>query len=62
MEPLELALYGGAGFLMSILGGIAGGGGGFVMTPLAIFLGLTPAQAVSTGKFAGHECSGGQSY
>lgn len=53
MNGLELALFGLAGFGMSIFGGIAGGGGGFVMTPLAIFLGLTPAQAVSTGKFAG---------
>lgn len=53
MTGWELALYGLIGFLMSILGGVAGGGGGFVMTPLAIFFGLSPAQAVSTGKFAG---------
>jgi uncharacterized membrane protein YfcA len=38
---------------VSVLGGIAGGGGGFIMTPLAIFLGMSPAQAVATGKFAG---------
>ncbi len=38
---------------MSILSGIAGAGGGFVMTPLLILLGLTPAQAVSSGKFFG---------
>lgn len=53
MNGVELALFGFIGFGMSILGGIAGGGGGFVMTPLAIFFGLSPAQAVSTGKFAG---------
>jgi uncharacterized membrane protein YfcA len=53
MNGWELALYCLTGFGMSIIGGFAGGGGGFVMTPLAIFLGLTPAQAVSTGKFAG---------
>ncbi len=38
---------------MAILSGIAGAGGGFVMTPLLIFLGLSPAQAVSSGKFFG---------
>jgi uncharacterized protein len=38
---------------MSILSGIAGGGGGFVLTPLLIILGLSPAQAVATDKFGG---------
>ena len=38
---------------MAIFSGIAGGGGGFVMTPLLILLGLSPAQAVSTGKLMG---------
>lgn len=38
---------------MSILSGIAGSGGGFIMTPLMIALGMTPAQAVSTGKISG---------
>ncbi len=38
---------------MSIYSGFAGGGGAFVMIPLMIFLGLTPAQAVSTGKLGG---------
>lgn len=38
---------------MSVFSGIAGGGGGFIMTPLLIFMGLTPAQAISTGKFTG---------
>lgn len=38
---------------MSVFSGIAGAGGGFIMTPLAILLGLTPAQAVSSGKFNG---------
>jgi len=32
---------------------MAGGGGGFLMTPLLISLGLTPAQAVATGKYGG---------
>ena len=41
------------GFLMAIASGIGGGGGGFVLTPLLIFLGLTPQQAVATGKIGG---------
>lgn len=53
MEAQELVIYGVAGFVANIFGGIAGGGAGFVMTPLAIFLGLTPAQAVANGKFGG---------
>jgi hypothetical protein len=53
MEIWQLVIYGLAGFVMSILSGISGGGAGFVITPLAIFLGLTPAQAVATNKLAG---------
>lgn len=53
MNGWELVLFGFAGFIMSILSGIAGSGGGFVMTPLGILLGLSPAQSVSTGKFNG---------
>lgn len=53
MDTWQLAIYGATGFGISILSGIAGAGGGFVMTPLAIMLGLTPAQAVSCGKFNG---------
>src|SRR3989344_2847708 len=53
MNGLELVIFGIAGFVMSILSGIAGAGGGFIMTQLAIFLGLLPAQAVATGKLNG---------
>jgi uncharacterized membrane protein YfcA len=49
----KFIVYAVVSVLMSILSGIAGAGGGFVMTPLLIFLGLTPAQAVSTGKIGG---------
>lgn len=37
----------------SILSGMSGGGGGFIMTPFLIFVGLSPAQAVATSKFGG---------
>lgn len=53
MSEWGLVIYGLAGFISAILSGIAGGGGGFIVTPLAIFLGLTPAQAVATGKLGG---------
>jgi uncharacterized protein len=53
MEWWQLAVLGAAALLMSVFSGIAGGGGGFVMTPLLIFFGLSPAQAVSTGKITG---------
>jgi uncharacterized protein len=53
MELWQLAVYGGAGFVMAVLSGIAGAGAGFVTTPLGIILGLSPAQAVATGKFNG---------
>ncbi len=52
-SPIDMLMYGTASLLMCILSGISGGGGGFVMTPLLIFLGLSPAQAVATGKLAG---------
>lgn len=53
MEIWELVLFGTVGFVMSVFSGIAGAGAGFVTTPLLIFLGVSPAQAVSSGKFTG---------
>jgi uncharacterized protein len=40
----------GVTFITSILSGMAGGGGGFVITPFYIAIGLTPQQSVATGK------------
>lgn len=59
MEIWQLALYGAVAFVMSIISGIAGSGAGFVLTPLLIFLGLTPAQTVATSKFSGLAASVG---
>lgn len=53
MQWWQLVIYGVVSLGMSVFSGIAGAGGGFVMTPLAIFLGLSPAQAVASGKFNG---------
>lgn len=53
MEPEKLIVIGVVSFLMAILSGIGGGGGGFIGTPLLIFLGLSPQQAIATGKIGG---------
>jgi uncharacterized protein len=53
MEAWQLAIYGVGGFAMAVLSGIAGMGAGFLTVPLAILLGLSPAQAVASGKFNG---------
>ncbi|HEX8389925.1 MAG TPA: sulfite exporter TauE/SafE family protein [Candidatus Saccharimonadales bacterium] len=38
-------------FISSILSGMAGVGGGFIMAPYWLLIGLTPAQAATTGSF-----------
>lgn len=53
MSDWGLLVFGVLGFLASVVSATAGGGAGFITTPLAIFLGLSPAQAISTGKFSG---------
>jgi uncharacterized membrane protein YfcA len=53
MSDIGLIVYAVVSFFMSIIGSIAGGGSGFVTTPLLIFLGLSPAQAIATGKCGG---------
>src|SRR5258707_860291 len=37
-------------FIASILSGMVGGGGGFIITPFYIGIGLTPQQSIATGK------------
>lgn len=37
-------------FVASVLSGMAGGGGGFIITPFLIATGLTPLQSIATGK------------
>lgn len=53
MNIESVIIYALVSFLTSIFSGMSGGGGGFINTPLLIFLGLSPAQAVSSGKFVG---------
>lgn len=50
MELLYFATFAVA-FISSILSGIAGSGGGFIMAPYWLLAGLTPAQGATTGAF-----------
>lgn len=50
MDILYLATFFVA-LISSILSGIAGGGGGFVMSPYWLVSGMTPAQGAATGAF-----------
>lgn len=50
MELIYVATFAVA-FISSILSGIAGTGGGFIMAPYWLLAGLTPAQGASTGAF-----------
>lgn len=43
----------------SILSGLSGGGGGFITTPYYIFIGLSPQEAVATGKMGAVGVSAG---
>jgi uncharacterized membrane protein YfcA len=53
LEAWQLAIYAVVGFGMAIVSGIAGGGTGFITTPLLILFGLAPSQAISSAKFNG---------
>jgi len=45
--------------LSSILSGMSGGGGGFIMTPYFLLVGLTPQQNIAVGSVIGLGLSGG---
>ena len=49
MEELLITFI--IGFLASVLSGIAGGGSGFITSPLFIIMGLPPQVAIATAKF-----------
>ncbi len=50
IEPLILFA---AALAVGVLSGMSGGGGGMIMVPLLIFMGLSPQQAVATIKMNG---------
>lgn len=53
MELEKLIIVAVVGLFSGVLSGIGGGGAGLLMTPLFIFIGLTPQQAVGTSKMNG---------
>ncbi len=62
--PVNIFLILGMGLAVGFISGMFGIGGGFLMTPLLIFLGVTPAVAVATvsSHIAASSCSGAISY
>ncbi len=62
--PVNIFVILAMGFAVGFISGMFGIGGGFLMTPLLIFLGVTPAVAVAsvTGHIAAASCSGAISY
>jgi uncharacterized membrane protein YfcA len=62
--PVNIFVILAMGLAVGFISGMFGIGGGFLMTPLLIFLGVTPAVAVAsvTGHIAAASCSGAISY
>ena len=58
--PVNIFLILGMGLAVGFISGMFGIGGGFLMTPLLIFLGVSPAVAVATvsSHIAASSCSG----
>src|SRR5579872_1086394 len=46
--PVNIFIILGLGLMTGVLAGLVGVGGGFLMTPLLMFIGVPPAVAVST--------------
>src|ERR1700682_4669102 len=62
--PVNIFLILGMGLAVGFISGMFGIGGGFLMTPLLIFLGVSPAVAVATvsSHIAASSCSGAIAY
>jgi uncharacterized membrane protein YfcA len=62
--PVNIFVILAMGVAVGFISGMFGIGGGFLMTPLLIFLGVSPAVAVAsvTGHIAASSCSGAISY
>ena len=62
--PVNVFVILGMGLAVGFISGMFGIGGGFLMTPLLIFLGISPAVAVATvsSHIAASSCSGAISY
>src|SRR6185503_4474488 len=62
--PVDIFLVLGMGIAVGFISGMFGIGGGFLMTPLLIFVGIAPAVAVASVSthIAASSCSGAISY
>lgn len=62
--PVNIFLVLGMGLAVGFISGMFGIGGGFLMTPLLIFIGITPAVAVAsvTSHIAASSCTGAINY
>ena len=62
--PVNIFLLLGMGITVGVISGMFGVGGGFLMTPLLIFIGIAPAVAVAsvTTHVAASSCSGAIAY
>jgi hypothetical protein len=62
--PVNIVLLLGMGITVGVISGMFGVGGGFLMTPLLIFIGIPPAVAVAsvTSHVAASSCSGAIAY
>src|SRR3979411_2744736 len=62
--PVNIFVVFAMGIAVGFISGMFGIGGGFLMTPLLIFLGISPAVAVAsvTGHVAASSCAGAISY
>ena len=62
--PVDIFLVLGMGLAVGFISGMFGIGGGFLMTPLLIFIGISPAVAVASvaSHIAASSCSGVISY
>jgi hypothetical protein len=49
----ELVIFGIIQFITAVLSGASGGGGGLIIAPFMVLLGLSPASAIATAKFGG---------
>ena len=62
--PVDILLVLGMGLAVGFISGMFGIGGGFLMTPLLIFIGISPAVAVASvaSHIAASSCSGAINY
>jgi uncharacterized protein len=51
VSAMDLLLYFLLGFIISVMSGFFGVGGGFILTPVLLLMGISPVQAIATSLF-----------